>query len=71
MPRHLLCFLPTEKDILELQDSIQQKLGSEYIVLPLYGRLGPKEQKRIFQKIDLVWLMLNLAGQGKVQDDGS
>jgi RNA helicase HrpA len=47
---HLLCFLPTEKDILELQESIQQKVGPDYIVLALYGRLGPKEQKRIFQK---------------------
>ncbi len=44
---NLLAFLPTEKDILEVEKGLE-KLGAGFLVLPLYGRLSPQEQKRIF-----------------------
>ncbi|MFW5846379.1 MAG: DUF3418 domain-containing protein, partial [Planctomycetota bacterium] len=43
----VLCFLPTERDILEARRRLRDEPGST--VLPLFGRLSPHEQKAIFQ----------------------
>ena len=53
----ILIFMPTERDIRETVDSLSEALrqaqlrhgGSEATVLPLFGRLTPSEQTRIFQ----------------------
>lgn len=47
---HLLCFLPTERDIQDLGAELSQKLDEKsFDVLPLFGRMGPQEQKRVFR----------------------
>lgn len=56
---HTLCFLPTEKDILELKDTLEGQFGQEYSILPLYGRLTPQEQKAIFQVNDKIKIVLS------------
>lgn len=43
----VLCFLPTERDILEARRRLRDLPGST--VLPLFGRLSPHEQRTIFQ----------------------
>jgi len=45
-PGDILCFLPTERDILEASRRLRDLGGST--VLPLFGRLTPHEQQRIF-----------------------
>ncbi len=47
-PGDVLCFLPGEREIREAQDHLAKKMG-EVEVLPLYARLSPAEQQRIFQ----------------------
>jgi ATP-dependent helicase HrpA len=42
----VLCFLPTERDILEARRRLADLAGAE--VLPLFGRLTPQEQQRVF-----------------------
>nr|MDA3961175.1 helicase-related protein [Planctomycetota bacterium] len=42
----VLCFLPTERDILEARRRLQSERGMT--VLPLFGRLTPAEQQRVF-----------------------
>ncbi|MFW5752778.1 MAG: ATP-dependent RNA helicase HrpA [Planctomycetota bacterium] len=42
----ILCFLPTERDILEARRRLADVPGMS--VLPLYGRLNPREQQRVF-----------------------
>ena len=42
----VLCFLPTERDILEARRRLHEIPGME--VLPLFGRLTPQEQQRVF-----------------------
>ena len=42
----ILCFLPTERDILEASRKLDDLGGAT--VLPLFGRLTPQEQQRIF-----------------------
>ncbi|MGL1904186.1 MAG: ATP-dependent RNA helicase HrpA [Fibrobacterales bacterium] len=46
-PDHLLCFLPTEKDIHEVEKGLDS-ISKDFLILPLFGRLSPQEQKRIF-----------------------
>ena len=43
----VLCFLPTERDILEAERRLRDLPGAT--PLPLFGRLTPHEQQRIFQ----------------------
>jgi ATP-dependent helicase HrpA len=43
----ILCFLPTERDILEAERRLRDLPGA--VPLPLFGRLTPHEQQRIFQ----------------------
>ena len=52
----ILVFMPSERDILEAVESLQTRLGKERgqtvpVVLPLFGRLSPGEQKKIFQPV--------------------
>lgn len=47
---HLLCFLPTERDIQDLANELQKDLNSEFFeILSLFGRMSPKEQRKVFQ----------------------
>ena len=47
---HLLCFLPTERDIQDLAGELAHELDSaSFDILPLYGRMSPDEQCRIFK----------------------
>ena len=47
---HLLCFLPTERDIQDLMGELAHELDTAtFDVLPLYGRMSPDEQRRIFK----------------------
>ena len=47
---HLLCFLPTERDIQDLANELHHELdAATFDVLPLYGRMSPDEQRRIFK----------------------
>lgn len=48
-PDHLLCFLPTERDILDLAADLRGQLDEKrFDVLPLFGRMSPAEQRRVF-----------------------
>ena len=44
-----LVFMPTEKDILDTVELLQQKTGDRCAILPLYGRLSLAAQQRIFR----------------------
>ena len=47
---HLLCFLPTERDIQDLAGDLRKKLDeANFDVLPLFGRMSPDEQRRVFR----------------------
>ncbi|MCF0221706.1 MAG: DUF3418 domain-containing protein [Fibrobacter sp.] len=47
---HLLCFLPTERDIQDLANELKPELdAASFDILPLYGRMSPDEQRRIFK----------------------
>ena len=47
---HLLCFLPTERDIQDLADELHHELdAASFDILPLFGRMSPEEQRRIFR----------------------
>ncbi|MBF0431583.1 MAG: ATP-dependent RNA helicase HrpA [Fibrobacteria bacterium] len=62
-PDHLLAFLPTEHDILELKGELERQLDEKYAILPLFSRLPAAEQKKIFSpgnKIKVV-LATNIA----------
>ena len=48
-PRDVLMFLPGERDILDWSRWINRHFRDQYEVLPLYARLPPREQKRIFE----------------------
>ena len=47
-PGDILCFLPGEREIREAQEHLAKNL-EEVEILPLYARLSPAEQQRIFQ----------------------
>ncbi|MBA3699491.1 MAG: ATP-dependent RNA helicase HrpA [Planctomycetes bacterium] len=42
----VLCFLPTERDILEARRRLHEIAGME--IMPLFSRLTPQEQQRVF-----------------------
>lgn len=44
----LLVFLPGERDIREVSDQLEGRLGREVEVVPLYGRLSAGDQQRVF-----------------------
>ncbi|MCB1277167.1 ATP-dependent RNA helicase HrpA [Prosthecobacter sp.] len=44
----VLVFMPTERDIRDTRDLLDGRLGSEFEVLALYGRMASTEQQRIF-----------------------
>ncbi|MBA3939571.1 MAG: AAA family ATPase, partial [Planctomycetes bacterium] len=48
-PGDVLCFLPTERDIIEAGRRLDDLAGAT--VLPLFSRLTPKEQQRVFQPV--------------------
>jgi RNA helicase HrpA len=46
---HLLCFLPTERDIQDLAAELKPELDEKtFDILPLFGRMSPAEQRRVF-----------------------
>ena len=47
--RNILVFLPGKKEISAAVEELQQKLGTNTVVLPLHGQLTPEEQQRCFQ----------------------
>ena len=56
---HLLCFLPTERDIQDLAGELTHELDSAtFDILPLYGRMSPDEQRRIFKKTEKTRVVL-------------
>ncbi len=44
----VLVFLPTERDIREARELLEETLGPSFEVLPLFGRLAGADQQRIF-----------------------
>ena len=55
-PGDILVFMPSERDILEAVETLQARLGkgrgqAASVVLPLFGRLSPDDQKKIFQPV--------------------
>lgn len=57
---HLLCFLPTERDIQDLCGELSQKLDAKrFDVLPLFGRMSPQEQKRVFRQSEKIRVVLS------------
>ncbi len=56
---HLLCFLPTERDIQDLANELKPDLdAASFDVLPLYGRMSPDEQRRIFRSTNKTRVVL-------------
>ncbi len=56
---HLLCFLPTERDIQDLANELKPELDdASFDVLPLYGRMSPDEQRRIFKSTNKTRVVL-------------
>ncbi|MCQ2125637.1 MAG: DUF3418 domain-containing protein, partial [Fibrobacter sp.] len=56
---HLLCFLPTERDIQDLANELKPDLdAASFDVLPLYGRMSPEEQRRIFKSTNKTRVVL-------------
>jgi HrpA-like RNA helicase len=56
---HLLCFLPTERDIQDLAGELAHELDSAtFDILPLYGRMSPDEQRRIFRRTEKTRVVL-------------
>lgn len=55
-PGDILVFMPSERDILETVEALTARLdkrggGQVPVVLPLFGRLSPGDQKKIFQPV--------------------
>ena len=55
-PGDILVFMPAERDILETVEALDARLGKRGggpppVVLPLFGRLSPGDQKKIFQPV--------------------
>jgi ATP-dependent helicase HrpA len=44
----ILVFLPSERDIRELLDLLEPRLGAAAVLVPLFGRLSMAEQQRVF-----------------------
>ena len=56
---HLLCFLPTERDIQDLSELLKKELDDSFEILPLFGRMSPVEQKRIFKSTSKTRIVLS------------
>lgn len=76
---NLLVFLPTEKEINELQRELEKDLGKAFLILPLYSRLAPGDQKKVFSESDrpkiilatnIAETSLTIPGIGYVVDTG-
>lgn len=48
-PKDVLMFLATEQEIFEWSNRIKRHFPNEFELLPLYARLPPKDQQRIFK----------------------
>ncbi|MCL7489025.1 MAG: ATP-dependent RNA helicase HrpA [Desulfobulbaceae bacterium] len=44
----ILIFMPTERDILDCAEMLEGKLEKQALVLPLFGRLHARDQRKIF-----------------------
>lgn len=57
---NLLCFLPTERDIQDLGGELSRALDEKtFDILPLFGRMGPQEQKKVFRKTSKIRIVLS------------
>lgn len=45
----VLVFLPTEQDIRETREHLDRSAPPDVLLLPLFGRLTPSEQRRVFE----------------------
>lgn len=45
----VLVFMPTERDIRDTRDLLEGRLGREFEVLALFGRMASAEQQRVFE----------------------
>ena len=45
----ILVFFPGERQIRDAAEKLSKRYARDYDILPLYSRLGPSEQKKIFQ----------------------
>jgi ATP-dependent helicase HrpA len=79
-PGDVLVFLSGEREIRDTAEALTGRLPSRIDVLPLYARLAPQEQQRVFQRHDArrVVLATNVAetsltvpGIGSVVDPGT
>ena len=79
-PGDVLVFLSGEREIRDTAEALTGRLGSRIEVLPLYARLAPQEQQRVFKPHDArrVVLATNVAetsltvpGIGSVVDPGT
>ncbi len=52
IPGDILIFMPREQEIVETEEILNElkKMGYDMEVLPLYGRLGPDQQRKVFEK---------------------
>ena len=50
-PGDILVFLPSERDIRECRDLLDDRIGSQAELIMLFGRLSSAEQERIFKPI--------------------
>jgi len=58
-PDNLLCFLPTERDIQDLSEDLRGQLDEKrYEILPLFGRLSPADQRKVFHSSHKVKVVL-------------
>lgn len=58
-PDNLLCFLPTERDIQDLSDDLRGQLDEKrYEILPLFGRLSPADQRKVFRSSGKIKVVL-------------
>lgn len=55
---NLLCFLPTERDIQDLTNLLQKELDDKFEILPLYGRMSPSDQKKVFRNTSKTRIVL-------------
>jgi len=54
-----LVFLPTERSILECLKALESRLKGDYVILPLYSRLGARYQRRVFQRYNKPKIILS------------
>ncbi|MEO7423649.1 MAG: DUF3418 domain-containing protein, partial [Fibrobacteria bacterium] len=78
-PDNLLAFLPTEKEINELHRELERDMGKDFSILPLYSRLSPGDQKKVFAEsarpkiilaTNIAETSLTIPGIGYVVDTG-